>query len=67
MNGTPAVTGLLVLALLFVILAALYALGIISWTASTSSGPHYKHAAVVLILAVLCGVGANFARHRAPA
>ena len=67
MKGTPAVAGLLVLAVLFVILAVLYALGVISWTASTSTGPHYKHAAVMLVLAVLCGVGANFARHRAPA
>ena len=67
MKGTPVVAGLLVLALLFVILAVLYALGIISWTASVGSGPHYKHAAVMLILAVLCGVGANFARNRAPA
>lgn len=67
MKGTPVVAGLLALALLFVILAVLYALGVISWTASTSSGPHYKHAAVMLILAVLSGVAANFARNRAPA
>jgi len=67
MKGTPAVAGLLVLAVVFVILAVLYALGTISWLASTSSGPHYKHAAVMLILAVLSGVAANFARNRAPA
>ena len=67
MKGTPAVAGLLALAVALVILAVLYALGIISWTASTSSGPHYKHAAVMLVLALLSGVGANFARNRVPA
>jgi hypothetical protein len=67
MKGTPAVAGLLALAVVLVILAVLYALGIISWTASTSSGPHYKHAAVMLVLALLSGVGANFARNRVPA
>jgi accessory gene regulator protein AgrB len=67
MKGTPAVAGLLLLALVFVILAVLYALGSISWLASTTGGPHYKHAIVMLILAVLAGVAANFARNRAPA
>ncbi len=67
MKGTPAVAGLLLLALVFLVLAVLYALGTISWLASTSSGPHYNHAAVTLILAVLSGVAANFARNRVPA
>jgi hypothetical protein len=64
MRGTPAVAGLLVLAIVCVILAVLYALGAISWFASTSSGPHYKHAIGLIVLAVLCGVAANFARNR---
>jgi hypothetical protein len=67
MNGKPAIAGMLLLALVFVILAVLYALGTISWLASTGSGPHYKHAVVMLILAALSGVAANFARHRVPA
>jgi len=64
MRSTPAVAGLLVLAVVFVILALLYALGTISWTANPVDVHHYKHAAALLILAVLCGVAANFARNR---
>jgi hypothetical protein len=64
MRSTPAVGGLLVLAVGFVVLALLYALGTIGWTANPADAHHYKHAAVMLVLAVLCGVAANFARNR---
>jgi hypothetical protein len=64
MRATPAVAGLLVLAVAFVILAVLYALGTVGWTANPADIHHYKHAAVALVLAVLCAVAANFARNR---
>ena len=64
MRTPPAVAGLLVLAVVFVVLALLYALGTVGWTANPADTHHYKHAAVLLVLAVLCGVAANFARNR---
>ena len=58
---------LLLLAGVFAAVAALYAIGMLQVLAAGGSGPHYKHAAVMLILALLSLVGANFARGRAVA
>jgi hypothetical protein len=51
-----------VLGILFVIVAALYALGVLQILTSTTSGPHYKHAILFIVLAVASFVAANFAR-----
>lgn len=60
----PQVIGLVALAVVFLILAALYAVGAISFLASTSSGPHIKHAIALGVLAVVALVAANFVRTR---
>jgi hypothetical protein len=54
--------GLGVLGVVFIIVAILYALGVLQLFASTTSGPHYKHAVLFAVLAVASFVGANFAR-----
>jgi hypothetical protein len=51
-----------VLGVVFIIVAILYALGVLQLFASTTSGPHYKHAVLFAVLAVASFVGANFAR-----
>jgi len=51
-----------VLGIVFIIVAALYALGVLQLFASTTSGPHYKHAILFVVLAVASFVAANFAR-----
>jgi hypothetical protein len=51
-----------VLGIIFVIVAVLYALGVLQLFASTTSGPHYKHAILFAVLAVASFVAANFAR-----
>jgi hypothetical protein len=53
------------LGIVFVIVAVLYALGVLQLFASTTSGPHYKHAILFAVLAVASFVGANFARVKA--
>jgi hypothetical protein len=50
------------LGIVFIIVAVLYALGVLQLFASTNSGPHYKHAILFAVLAVASFVGANFAR-----
>jgi hypothetical protein len=59
-NNTVAV-GLGVLGIIFIVLAVLYAVGILQLFAS-GSGNHYKHAILLIVLAVASFVGANFAR-----
>lgn len=58
----PLPLALVVLAVVFAIMALLYALGVLQLFASTGSGPHLKHAVLFGVLAILCLVGANFAR-----
>jgi hypothetical protein len=53
-----------VLGIVFVIVAVLYALGVLQLFASTTTGPHYKHAILFAVLAVASFVAANFARVR---
>jgi hypothetical protein len=66
MQSSTAAIGLVVLALAFLVLAVLYAFGAISFLASTPGAPHhYKHAAVLAVLAVGCLIAANFARPKA--
>jgi hypothetical protein len=54
--------GLAVLGVVFLVIAALYALGVLQVLTSSDSGPHYKHAILFAVLAVATFVGANFAR-----
>jgi hypothetical protein len=61
MKSNTVAIGLGVLGVVFLIVAALYALGVLQILASTS-GPHYKHAILFTVLAVASFVGANFAR-----
>jgi predicted phosphatase len=62
MKSNTAAIGLGVLGVVFLIVAALYALGVLQFFASTTTGPHYKHAILFTVLAVASFVGANFAR-----
>ncbi len=62
MKSNTVALGLGVLGIIFLIVAALYALGVLQLFASTSTGPHYKHAILFTVLAVASFVGANFAR-----
>ena len=62
-NSFAAVLG--ILGIVFVIVAVLYALGVLQLFASTTSGPHYKHAVLFAVLAIASFVGANFARVKA--
>jgi len=54
--------GLGVLGAVFLVVAALYALGVLQILTSSDSGPHYKHAVLFAVLAVASFVAANFAR-----
>jgi hypothetical protein len=62
MKSSSLSIGLVVLGIIFVIVAVLYALGVLQLFASTTSGPHYKHAILFAVLAVASFVAANFAR-----
>jgi hypothetical protein len=48
----------------FIVIAALYAVGVLQILTSTTSGPHYKHAVLFAVLAVASFVAASFARPR---
>jgi len=54
-----------VLGAVFIVVAALYAVGVLQIATSSATGPHYKHAILFAVLAVASFVGANFARPKA--
>ena len=54
-----------VLGAVFIVVAALYAVGVLQIATSSAAGPHYKHAILFAVLAVASFVGANFARPKA--
>jgi hypothetical protein len=56
--------GFVVLAIIFLAVAVLYALGVFQLFASTTSGPHYKHAILFVVLAVASLIAANFTREK---
>ena len=64
MKGWPAVGLFVILAVVFVILAVLYAQGSIQFltTSGTAHAHHYTHAVIGVVLAVLCLAAANIAR-----
>lgn len=62
MKSSSLAIGLGVLGIVFIVIAVLYALGILQLFASSESGPHYKHALLFGVLAIASFVAANFAR-----
>ena len=60
----PVAYGFLLIGLLCVVVGVLYALGVLQFFASTSSGPHYKHAILFAALAVASFIAFNFTRPR---
>jgi hypothetical protein len=56
--------GFVVLAIVCLAVAVLYALGVLQLFASTTSGPHYKHAILFVVLAVASLIAANFTREK---
>jgi hypothetical protein len=65
MKSNSLAAGLGVLGIVFLIVAALYALGMLQIFTSTTSGPHYKHTILFGVLGVASFVAANFARVKA--
>jgi len=62
MRSNSIAVALGVLGVVFIVVAVLYALGVLQILTSTTSGPHYKHAVLFVVLAVASFVAANFAR-----
>jgi hypothetical protein len=62
MKSQSLAVALGVLGVVFIVIAVLYAVGVLQLFASTTSGPHYKHAVLFAVLAVASFVAANFAR-----
>ncbi len=62
MRSRSVAMGLGVLGIVFIIIAALYAVGVLQILTTEASGPHYKHAVLFAVLAVASFVAANFAR-----
>ncbi len=62
MRSSSIAVALGVVGVIFIIVAVLYALGVLQILTSTTSGPHYKHAILFIVLAVASFVAANFAR-----
>jgi hypothetical protein len=61
-KSSSLAAGLGVLGVAFVVIAVLYAVGLLQILTSSDSGPHYKHAVLFVVLAVASFVAANFAR-----
>lgn len=63
MKGSSLAAGLVVLAVVFLIVAVLYAFGVLQIAVSdTHASHHYTHAVLFVGLAVASLVAANFAR-----
>ena len=63
MRGAPLAAGLVVLAVVFLVVAVLYAFGVLQILVSdTHATHHYTHAVLFVALAVASLVAANFAR-----
>lgn len=65
-GNAPLVIGLVVLGLIFAGFAVFYAVANTDFLASPL-GHHYKHAVAAGVAAVVCFIGANFARRGGPA
>ena len=64
MKSNRLAGGLVILGLVFVAVAALYAAGVLQIFTSVTSGPHTKHAILFSMLAIACFIAANFAREK---
>jgi hypothetical protein len=63
MKGNTLAAGLVVLAVIFVVVAVLYAFGILQILVSNpNASHHYTHAVLFVVLAAASLVAANFAR-----
>jgi hypothetical protein len=63
MKGNSFASGLVVLAVVFLVIAALYAFGVLQFLVSDShASHHYTHAVLFVVLAAASLVAANFAR-----
>ncbi len=63
MKGTPLAVLLVVIAVVFLVIAALYAVGMLQILVSdTHASHHYTHAVLFVALALASLVAANFAR-----
>ena len=67
MKSQSLAVALGVLGVVFIVIAVLYAVGVLQLFASTTSGPHYKHAVLFAVLAVASLVAATFARPKTAA
>ncbi|HYU63292.1 MAG TPA: hypothetical protein VEN12_05875 [Verrucomicrobiae bacterium] len=61
MKSGPVAVGLGILGVICIVLAVLYAIGALQLFTS-GPGNHYKHAILLIVLAVASFVAANFAR-----
>jgi hypothetical protein len=61
MKSNSAAVGLGILGVVFIVLAFLYAIGVLQ-VFTSGPGNHYKHAVLLAVLAVASFVAANFAR-----
>jgi len=65
MKGNSLAAGLVVLAVVFLVIAVLYALGVLQIFVSDShASHHYTHAVLFVALAAASVVAANFAREK---
>ena len=65
MKGNSLSIALVVLAVVFLVIAGLYALGLIQFMVSDPhAAHHYTHAILFFVLAVASLIGANFARRK---
>jgi uncharacterized membrane protein YraQ (UPF0718 family) len=67
-KGNTLSLGLLVLAIVFFVVAGLYAIGVLQFMVSDAHATHhYTHAILFVVLAVASLIGANFARAKGSA
>jgi hypothetical protein len=64
MKSNTLAAGLAIVGVLCIVVAALYALGVLQIFTSVTTGPHYKHAVLFGGLAVASFIAANFAREK---
>lgn len=63
MKSTPLAVGFVILAVVFFVVAALYATGVLQ-IFSSGSGVHIKHAILFAVLAIASLIAANFTRQK---
>jgi len=67
-KGNTLAVALVALAIVFLVVAGLYAFGVLQLMVSDSTASHhYTHAILFVVLAIASLIGANFARSKGPA